>query len=104
MACNCDFGRLRWSLGPIQAFDDIYLLFLFYELLLFGLYYFDFNILQNIHPHLKKTHVETRLKKLMEGTGLDWATAEALAFATLLNQGKFSHRKGESQLEKREKC
>lgn len=41
----------------------------------------------NVHPHLKKTHVETRLKKLTEGTGLDWATAEALAFATLLNQG-----------------
>lgn len=41
----------------------------------------------NIHPHLKKTHVEARLKKLMSGTGIDWATAEALAIGSLLYQG-----------------
>lgn len=41
----------------------------------------------NLHKHLKKTHVEARLQKLREGVGLDWATAEALAFASLLYQG-----------------
>lgn len=41
----------------------------------------------NIHPHLKKTHVEARVKKLMSGTGIDWATAEALAIGSLLYQG-----------------
>ena len=42
----------------------------------------------NIHPHLKKTHVETRIKKLTSGTGIDWATAEALAIGSLLYQGE----------------
>ena len=41
----------------------------------------------NIHPHLKKTHVEARLKKLKNGNGIDWATAEALAIGSLLYQG-----------------
>ena len=41
----------------------------------------------NIHPHLKKTHVEARIKKLMSGAGIDWATAEALAIGSLLYQG-----------------
>jgi len=41
----------------------------------------------NIHPHLKKTHVEARIKKLKSGTGIDWATAEALALGSLLYQG-----------------
>ena len=40
-----------------------------------------------VHPHLKKTHVQSRLDKLMNGTALDWATAEALAFGSLLYQG-----------------
>lgn len=44
----------------------------------------------NIHPHLKKTHVEARIKKLMSGTGIDWATAEALAIGSLLYQGNLS--------------
>lgn len=44
----------------------------------------------NIHPHLKKTHVEARVKKLMSGTGIDWATAEALAIGSLLYQGNLS--------------
>lgn len=42
---------------------------------------------QNVHKHLKKTFVDARLQKLAEGQGLDWATAEALAFGTLLQQG-----------------
>ena len=45
----------------------------------------------HIHPHLKKTHVETRIKKLENGTGIDWATAEALAIGSLLYQGLLSH-------------
>jgi len=41
----------------------------------------------NLHPQLKKTHVEARLKKLEAGTGLDWGTCEALAMGSLLYQG-----------------
>lgn len=41
----------------------------------------------NIHPHLKKTHQEARVKKLRSGTSIDWATAEALAIGSLLHQG-----------------
>ncbi|OWR45857.1 2-oxoglutarate dehydrogenase [Danaus plexippus plexippus] len=41
-----------------------------------------------IHPHLAKTHVKNRLNKLSEEKGLDWATAEALAFGSLLMEGR----------------
>merc|ERR1719458_1568693 len=41
----------------------------------------------NLHPQLKKTQVEARLKKLEAGTGLDWGTCEALAMGSLLYQG-----------------
>lgn len=42
----------------------------------------------NIHKHLKKTHVEGRLKKMNDPNAkLDWATAESLAFGSLLYQG-----------------
>ncbi|XP_043980964.1 probable 2-oxoglutarate dehydrogenase E1 component DHKTD1, mitochondrial [Gambusia affinis] len=40
-----------------------------------------------LHNHLLKTHVQARLQKLEEGTKLDWSTAEALAFGSLLCQG-----------------
>lgn len=40
-----------------------------------------------MHSHLRKTHVQSRLQKLEEGTKLDWSTAEALAFGSLLCQG-----------------
>lgn len=40
-----------------------------------------------LHSHLGKTHVQARLQKLEEGTKLDWSTAEALAFGSLLCQG-----------------
>ncbi len=40
----------------------------------------------NAHPHLKKTHIEARLKKLQAGFGIDWGTAEALAIGSLLYQ------------------
>ncbi|XP_020515663.2 2-oxoadipate dehydrogenase complex component E1 [Labrus bergylta] len=40
-----------------------------------------------MHSHLGKTHVQSRLQKLEDGTKLDWSTAEALAFGSLLSQG-----------------
>ncbi|XP_016518638.1 2-oxoadipate dehydrogenase complex component E1 [Poecilia formosa] len=40
-----------------------------------------------LHNHLLKTHVQARLQKLEEGARLDWSTAEALAFGSLLCQG-----------------
>ncbi|KAG7230995.1 hypothetical protein INR49_025024 [Caranx melampygus] len=49
-----------------------------------------------LHSHLGKTHVQARLHKLEEGTKLDWSTAEALAFGSLLSKdvgrGTFSQR------------
>ncbi|XP_030369346.1 probable 2-oxoglutarate dehydrogenase E1 component DHKTD1 homolog, mitochondrial [Scaptodrosophila lebanonensis] len=41
----------------------------------------------NIHPHLLKTHVTARLKKLEAGSKIDWSTAETLAIGSLLYQG-----------------
>ncbi|OMJ17686.1 putative 2-oxoglutarate dehydrogenase E1 component DHKTD1, mitochondrial [Smittium culicis] len=40
-----------------------------------------------VHPRLEKFHVQPRIKKLESDKPLDWATAEALAFGSLLNQG-----------------
>jgi len=40
-----------------------------------------------VHPHLAKMHVEARLKKLEQGSSLDWGTCEALALGSLLYQG-----------------
>ncbi|XP_064622382.1 2-oxoadipate dehydrogenase complex component E1-like [Lineus longissimus] len=40
-----------------------------------------------LHPNIHKTHVGRRIVRLEEGTGLDWSTAEALAFGSLLSQG-----------------
>lgn len=42
---------------------------------------------QNIHPHLLKTHVNNRIKRLENGSRIDWATAEALAIGSLMYQG-----------------
>lgn len=42
---------------------------------------------QNIHPHLHKTFIQGRLKKLEAGAKIDWATAEALAIGSLMYQG-----------------
>uniref|UniRef100_A0A1B0D4C6 Transketolase-like pyrimidine-binding domain-containing protein n=1 Tax=Phlebotomus papatasi TaxID=29031 RepID=A0A1B0D4C6_PHLPP len=39
-----------------------------------------------IHKHLEKTHVSGRIKKIAEGR-IDWATAEAMAFGSLMYQG-----------------
>ena len=42
---------------------------------------------QTVHPHLAKVHVKNRVQKIEAGTGLDWSTAEALAFGSLMMQG-----------------
>ncbi|KAF8172057.1 dehydrogenase E1 and transketolase domain-containing protein 1 [Mycena galopus ATCC 62051] len=39
-----------------------------------------------IHPKLQR-HVKNRLASLESGNGLDWATAEALAFGSLMQEG-----------------
>lgn len=41
-------------------------------------------MLQNLHPHLLKTHVNARSKKLNDGQKIDFATAEALAMGLCL--------------------
>lgn len=40
-----------------------------------------------VHPHLNKVLINERLRKIEEGTNLEWATAEALALGSLLFQG-----------------
>jgi 2-oxoglutarate dehydrogenase E1 component len=40
----------------------------------------------NVHPRLKRV-IQQRRKAIEEGQGIDWATAEHLAFATLLAEG-----------------
>ncbi|XP_026333492.1 probable 2-oxoglutarate dehydrogenase E1 component DHKTD1 homolog, mitochondrial [Hyposmocoma kahamanoa] len=49
----------------------------------------------NIHTHLARTHVKNRLKKLSDEKNLDWATAEALAFGSLLLEGRHVRISGE---------
>ncbi|KAI0312699.1 dehydrogenase E1 and transketolase domain-containing protein 1 [Amylostereum chailletii] len=39
-----------------------------------------------IHPRLQR-HVKHRIQSIEKGTGLDWATAEAMAFGSLLSEG-----------------
>ena len=41
----------------------------------------------NVHPHLVKTHCNSRIKKIEIGSNIDWATAEALAIGSLMLQG-----------------
>ncbi|KAK6754672.1 hypothetical protein RB195_013575 [Necator americanus] len=40
-----------------------------------------------VHPHLQKTHCEARIQKMVAGENIDWGTAEALAFGSLLLEG-----------------
>ncbi|CAB3236003.1 unnamed protein product [Arctia plantaginis] len=49
----------------------------------------------NIHPHLAKTHVKNRLDKILKERDIDWATAEALAFGSLLMEGRHVRLSGE---------
>jgi probable 2-oxoglutarate dehydrogenase E1 component DHKTD1 len=59
----------------------------------------------HVHPRLDKLFIQARLDTLQSGTAIDWATAEALAFGSLLSEnysirlsgqdsgrGTFSHR------------
>ncbi|CAB3396919.1 unnamed protein product [Caenorhabditis bovis] len=39
------------------------------------------------HKHLYKMHIDSRMNKIQSGEGIDWATAEALAFGSLILQG-----------------
>jgi len=41
----------------------------------------------NVHDRLRRSHIEPRMKMSQEGKNIDWATAEACAFVSLLNQG-----------------
>jgi 2-oxoglutarate dehydrogenase complex dehydrogenase (E1) component-like enzyme len=38
------------------------------------------------HPQVKKIY-DLRRKSISEGKGIDWGTAEALAFSTLIHEG-----------------
>jgi len=40
-----------------------------------------------VHPRILRTHVEARRQRMAEGGPLDWATAEAAAFGSLMWQG-----------------
>jgi 2-oxoglutarate dehydrogenase E1 component len=40
----------------------------------------------DFHPQVKKIF-EARRKSIQEGKGIDWGTGEALAFASLINEG-----------------
>jgi len=40
-----------------------------------------------VHPRLIKSHVQDREKQMETGKKIDWATAEALAFGSLLTEG-----------------
>ena len=40
-----------------------------------------------VHPRLVRGHVEPRLDVLKRGVDVDWATAEALAFGSLVSSG-----------------
>ena len=45
------------------------------------------TLMQTVHPRLIKMHMAKRLQSLEKGEGLDFATAEALAFGSLLLEG-----------------
>ncbi len=48
----------------------------------------------NLHPKLKRLF-KKRLLSVEKGTGIDWANAEALAFASLVSQGAFIRLSGQ---------
>ena len=41
-----------------------------------------------MNKRLDQSHIQERLRRLEEGRGIDWSTAEALAIGTLLLQGR----------------
>ena len=79
---------LKYTIFHDRYFDSSLLLGVPLETLLFvGVKSVETPESFHIHPHLKKTHVEARMKKLESGGDVDWATAEALAIGSLLYQG-----------------
>ncbi len=42
---------------------------------------------QAIHPTIVRGHVNKRVERLNQGSSIDWPTAEAMAFGSLLMQG-----------------
>ncbi len=50
-------------------------------------YYYSLKSIKVIHPRISKYHIEGRVTKLQQSSGIDWATAEALAFGSLLKEG-----------------
>ena len=44
---------------------------------------------QSVHSTLVKTHFDRRIKMMSTGEKLDWSTCEALAFGSLLYDGKY---------------
>ncbi|ORX72908.1 Thiamin diphosphate-binding protein [Linderina pennispora] len=40
-----------------------------------------------VHPRIERFHIKPRVKRLNEDQPVDWATAEAMAFGTLLKEG-----------------
>lgn len=42
-----------------------------------------------LHSNLQKLFSQVKTRKIESGEGIDWATAEAMAFGTLLLQGMF---------------
>ncbi|MFO1074284.1 MAG: 2-oxoglutarate dehydrogenase E1 component [Geminicoccaceae bacterium] len=51
-----------------------------------GLKMTDLPASLNVHPRLKRV-IQQRRRSIEEGAGIDWATAEHLAFASLLTEG-----------------
>lgn len=41
----------------------------------------------NVHDRLRRGHVDARHKVITQGAGIDWASAEALAFGSLMLEG-----------------
>ena len=41
----------------------------------------------DLHPRLRKTHVDARVQAVEKGVAIDWATAEAMAMGSLLREG-----------------
>ncbi len=40
-----------------------------------------------MHPTIERSHIKRRIERLNEGKSIDWATAESLAFGSLLTEG-----------------
>lgn len=47
----------------------------------------SFRGAQQVHPRLRKMHIQKRLQSLEKGQGIDFSTAEAMAFGSLMMEG-----------------